>query len=507
MCGIVGIVGIDSVNQAIYDSLLVLQHRGQDAAGIVTLDKDNRFKLCKANGLVRNIFDEESMRCLQGHLGIGHVRYPTAGTSSISEAQPFYVNYPYGIVLAHNGNLTNADEIRSVIFEEGKRHINTDSDSEILLNMFAITLASYSGNHLSKEDIFGAVTKLHHKLRGAYACVAMIIGHGMVAFRDPYGIRPLVLGQRVYADGRKEYMVASESVALSSLGFQFIRDVAAGEALYITEAGELFAQQCAAHSRAVPCIFEYIYFARADSTLNGISVYQARIDMGKRLGNKILRQWSYLDIDVVIPIPETSCDAALEIARVLNKPYRQGFVKNRYVGRTFIMPGQSERVRSVRRKLNPNPIEFAGKNVLLVDDSIVRGTTSKQIVEIARSVGAQKVYLASAAPEIRYPNVYGIDMPTANELIAYNRNLEQIRAIIGADALIFQDLADLIAALKDINPAISQFDCSVFDGHYITQDISQEYLIKLHQLRRDKNKNKNSLKGENLEIYNACSRL
>lgn len=507
MCGIVGIVGFDSVNQAIYDALSVLQHRGQDAAGIVTLDHNNRFKLRKANGLVRDVFDAQSMHYLQGNLGIGHVRYPTAGTASISEAQPFYVNSPYGITLAHNGNLTNADEVRDKIFEEGKRHINTDSDSEILLNSFAIELDQFPDYPLTQKAIFTAIAALHRTLRGAYACVAMIIGHGLVAFRDPNGIRPLVLGKRLVEDGRTEYMVASETVALGSLNFQFVRDVDPGEAIYITQTGELFTQQCALNPNATPCIFEYIYLARADSTLNGISVYQSRINMGKMLGKKILREWAHLDIDVVIPIPETSCEAALEIARLLNKPYRQGFVKNRYVGRTFIMPGQGERARSVRRKLNPNPVEFEGKNVLLVDDSIVRGTTSKQILDIARSVGAKKVYLASAAPEIRYPNVYGIDMPSADELLAYNRSHDEITACIGADALIFQELSDLIQALRKINPNISQFDCSVFDGHYVTQDINDVYLTKLNQLRHDKNKIAMSCMGENLEIYNAGSHM
>lgn len=507
MCGIVGIVGFTPVNQSIYDALTVLQHRGQDAAGIVTIDGNNRFKLCKANGLVRDVFDAAHMRYLQGHIGIGHVRYPTAGTASISEAQPFYVNSPYGITLAHNGNLTNASQLRDKIFQEGKRHINTDSDSEILINILAIELAKFSTYRLEAEDIFSAIAAFHKIISGAYACVAMMIGHGVIAFRDPNGIRPLVLGQRRLTGGRVEYMVASESVALDSLNFQFMRDVQPGEAIYITEAGELFSKQCALNPKHCPCIFEYVYFARADSLINNISVYQARINMGKMLGQKIERQWSHLQIDVVIPIPETSCDAALEIARILNKPYRQGFVKNAYVGRTFIMPGQQKRQRSVRRKLNANPVEFLGKNVLLVDDSIVRGTTSKQILEMVRSVGAKKIYLASAAPEVRFPNVYGIDMPTVDELIAHGRSHQEITQYIGADSLIFQDLSDLIKALTMINPAIDQFDCSVFDGQYVTNDIDDAYLTTLNQLRADNNKVPLLSESESLEIYNAgCQR-
>ncbi|MDU3716617.1 MAG: amidophosphoribosyltransferase [Klebsiella michiganensis] len=466
MCGIVGIAGVMPVNQSIYDALTVLQHRGQDAAGIITIDANNCFRLRKANGLVSDVFEARHMQRMQGNMGIGHVRYPTAGSSSASEAQPFYVNSPYGITLAHNGNLTNAHELRKKLFEEKRRHINTTSDSEI-------------------------------QIRGAYACVAMIIGHGMVAFRDPNGIRPLVLGKRDIGDGRTEYMVASESVALDTLGFEFLRDVAPGEAVYITEKGQLFTRQCAENPVSNPCLFEYVYFARPDSFIDKISVYSARVNMGTKLGEKIAREWEDLDIDVVIPIPETSCDIALEIARILDKPYRQGFVKNRYVGRTFIMPGQQLRRKSVRRKLNANRAEFRDKNVLLVDDSIVRGTTSEQIIEMAREAGAKKVYLASAAPEIRFPNVYGIDMPTANELIAHGREVDEIRQIIGADGLIFQDLDDLIDAVRAENPDIQQFECSVFNG------IDQQYLDYLDSLRNDDAKAvqlQNEV--ENLEMHN-----
>lgn len=505
MCGVVGIVGTSTVNQSIYDALTVLQHRGQDAAGIVTIDQQNCFRLRKANGLVKDVFQEHHMQRLQGHVGIGHVRYPTAGSSSPSEAQPFYVNSPYGIALAHNGNLTNTDELRKAIFKQARRHINTKSDSEVLLNIFASELDKFPTYPLSADNIFDAIKQVHQIIKGAYACVAMIIGHGLVAFRDPFGIRPLVIGKRELDDGKIEYMVASESVALDILDFELVRDVEPGEGIYITEDGQFYACQCANHPQHYPCIFEYVYFARPDSLMNGISVYQSRILMGQKLGHKIAREWKDLDIDVVIPIPETSCDAALEIARILNKPYRQGFVKNRYVGRTFIMPGQTARRRSVKRKLNANRIEFEGKNVLLIDDSIVRGTTSEEILEMVRSVGAKKVYLASAAPEVRHPNVYGIDMPVASELIAYNRTVEQIAQDIGADKLIFQDLQDLIDAVKEQNPSINHFDCSVFDGHYITDGINDNYLSMLKRHRTDglvPSGLQMTKEFENLEIYN-----
>ncbi|KMV73123.1 amidophosphoribosyltransferase [bacteria symbiont BFo2 of Frankliniella occidentalis] len=503
MCGIVGISGFLPVNQAIYDALSVLQHRGQDAAGICTIDQLNCFRLRKANGLVSDVFEARHMQRLQGTMGIGHVRYPTAGSSSASEAQPFYVNSPYGITLAHNGNLTNAHELRTRLFEQGRRHINTTSDSEVLLNVFAQELDRFQDYPLTADNIFTAIECMHRQIRGAYAVVAMLIGHGMIAFRDPNGIRPLVLGKRQLPDGRNEYMVASESVALDTLGFEFIRDVVAGEAVYITEHGELFTRQCADAPKNNPCLFEYVYFARPDSFIDKISVYNARIRMGTKLGEKIAREWRDLDIDVVIPIPETSTDVALEIARILDKPYRQGFVKNRYVGRTFIMPGQQLRRSAVRRKLNANRAEFRDKNVLLVDDSIVRGTTSEQIIEMAREAGAKRVYLASAAPEIRFPNVYGIDMPSVNELIAHGREVDEICQLIKADALIFQDLNDLIEAVKEENPDITDFECSVFNGVYVTQDVNQEYLDYLQSLRKDDVKavaRQNEVEG--LELHN-----
>ncbi|ATG16921.1 TPA: amidophosphoribosyltransferase [Providencia alcalifaciens] len=503
MCGIVGIAGVSPVNQSIYDALTVLQHRGQDAAGIATIDGKNNIRLRKANGLVKDVFETRHMLRLQGSMGIGHVRYPTAGSSSASEAQPFYVNSPFGITLAHNGNLTNAHELTRSLFETARRHVNTTSDSEILLNVLAHELDKFDHFPLEPDNIFSAVASMHKKIRGAYACVALIIGHGMVAFRDPYGIRPLVLGRRILATGEHEYMVASESVALDTLGFEFLRDVAPGEAVYVTEDGKLFTRQCAENPQLTPCIFEYVYFARQDSFIDKISVYNARLRMGQKLGAKIAREWEDLHIDVVIPIPETSCDIALEIAHILDKPYRQGFVKNRYVGRTFIMPGQQERRKSVRRKLNANRAEFRDKNVLLVDDSIVRGTTSEQIVELAREAGAKNVYFASAAPEVRFPNVYGIDMPNANELIAHGREVDEIRKLIGADGLIFQDLSDLVDAVREENPEINEFECSVFDGIYVTKDIDQSYLNYLENLRKDDElKLKDQSDVEDLEIYN-----
>lgn len=503
MCGIVGIVGFTPVNQAIYDALTVLQHRGQDAAGIVTIDASRCFRLRKANGLVQDVFEARHMQRLQGNMGIGHVRYPTAGSSSVAEAQPFYVNSPFGIALAHNGNLTNAHELKKRLFENEHRHINTSSDSEILLNILASEISRFSEYPLQVNDIFSAISALHRNIRGAYACVAMIIGHGMVAFRDPNGIRPLVIGKRTLENGKTEYMVASESVALDTLDFEFIRDVAPGEAIYISENGELFTQQCAENPSHNPCLFEYVYFARPDSFMDKISVYSARVRMGQRLGAKIAREWADLDIDVVIPIPETSCDIALQIALILNKPYRQGFVKNRYVGRTFIMPGQQARRRSVRRKLNANRAEFRNKNVLLVDDSIVRGTTSEQIVELARQAGAKKVYFASAAPEVRFPNVYGIDMPSAHELIAHGREVDEIAAMIGADELIFQDLDDLIEAVREENTDITQFECSVFNGIYVTKDVDQYYLNYLDALRNDDVKAIHEQKElEGLDLHN-----
>ncbi|MDP5254740.1 MULTISPECIES: amidophosphoribosyltransferase [unclassified Vibrio] len=501
MCGIVGIVGTTPVNQSIYDALTVLQHRGQDAAGICTIES-NRFRLRKANGLVKDVFEAKHMQRLQGTVGIGHVRYPTAGSSSASEAQPFYVNSPFGITLAHNGNLTNAHEVRQKLFEKDRRHINTTSDSEVLLNVLAHEIDTVRGN-VTAEDVFRAVTNVHHTVRGAYAVASMIIGHGMVAFRDPNGIRPLCLGKRE-ENGKVEYMVASESVALDAVGFDFMRDVAPGEAIYMTFDGQLYTKQCAHKPSLTPCIFEFVYFARPDSFIDKISVYSARIEMGKRLGERIKEDFDNLDIDVVIPIPETSCDIALQIAQAIDKPYRQGFVKNRYVGRTFIMPGQQQRRKSVRRKLNAIRSEFKDKNVLLVDDSIVRGTTSEQIIEMARDSGAKKVYMVSAAPEVRFPNVYGIDMPSASELIAHGRDNDSICRQIGADALIYQTIEDLISAVKVGNPSIEAFDASVFNGEYVTGDIDQAYLDFLEDMRNDDAKVQREIQQDlvNLELYN-----
>ncbi|MDY7586909.1 amidophosphoribosyltransferase [Vibrio cholerae] len=501
MCGIVGIVGTTPVNQSIYDALTVLQHRGQDAAGICTIES-NRFRLRKANGLVRDVFEAKHMQRLQGNVGIGHVRYPTAGSSSASEAQPFYVNSPFGITLAHNGNLTNANQVRQKLFEKDRRHVNTTSDSEVLLNVLAHEIDTVKGN-VTAEDVFRAISNVHRTIRGAYAVAAMIIGHGMIAFRDPHGIRPLCLGKRE-VNGQLEYMVASESVALDAVGFDFVRDVAPGEAIYATFDGELYTKQCADNPALNPCIFEFVYFARPDSFIDKISVYSARVEMGKRLGERIKNDYSDLDIDVVIPIPETSCDIALQIAQAIDKPYRQGFVKNRYVGRTFIMPGQQQRKKSVRRKLNAIRSEFKDKNVLLVDDSIVRGTTSDQIIEMARDSGAKKVYIVSAAPEIRFPNVYGIDMPSANELIAHGRDNDAICKQIGADALIFQTLEDLVEAVRCGNPDIVKFEASVFNGEYVTGDIDQQYLDFLESMRSDDAKVQREIQQDlaNLELHN-----
>ncbi|MCK3657187.1 amidophosphoribosyltransferase [Pasteurellaceae bacterium Pebbles2] len=501
MCGIVGIVSQSPVNQSIYDALTVLQHRGQDAAGIVTVDDENRFRLRKANGLVSDVFQQIHMQRLQGNAGIGHVRYPTAGSSSVSEAQPFYVNSPYGLTLVHNGNLTNSAELTEKLYKLARRHVNTNSDSEALLNIVAHHIDHINKETLSPADIFSAIRKTNEDIRGAYACVAMIIGHGLVAFRDPNGIRPLVLGQRE-ENGKMEYMFASETVALDTVGFEFVRDIKPGEAVYVTFDGEIYAEICAEDPKLTPCIFEYVYFARPDSTIDGVSVYAARVHMGERLGQKIAREWKDADIDVVIPVPETSNDIALRIAHILGKPYRQGFVKNRYVGRTFIMPGQTQRVSAVRRKLNTISTEFKGKNVLLVDDSIVRGTTSEQIVDMARAAGANKIYFASAAPEIRYPNVYGIDMPTKHELIAYGRNVDEIAKLIGVDRLIFQDLEALQISVQQENPSIREFDASVFTGKYVTGDITPEYLDDIAERRNDKAKKKREKDATNLEIHN-----
>ncbi|WP_354624453.1 amidophosphoribosyltransferase [Psychromonas sp. MME2] len=504
MCGIVGIVGSTPVNQSIYDALTVLQHRGQDAAGIITIADDN-FKQRKANGLVKDVFESKHMQRLKGTIGIGHVRYPTAGSSSAAEAQPFYVNSPWGLALAHNGNLTNAPWLRESLIKS-RRHINTTSDSEVLLNIFAAELDKAESDKLSADDIFNAVSAVHKQIKGAYGVVSLVIGHGLVAFRDPNGIRPLVLGSRKTDEGDLEYIVASESVGLDTIGFKVIRDVEPGEAIYITEDRQLFTKQCAQQTSLNPCIFEYVYLARPDSTLSGISVYEARLEMGRKLGAKIKREWADIDIDAIIPIPETSNDIALQMSLELGLPYRQGFVKNRYIGRTFIMPGQTQRRNSVRRKLNPITTEFKGKSVLLVDDSIVRGTTSEQIVEMVRDAGATKVYLASAAPQVCHPNVYGIDMPTASELIAYNRSVEQINACIGTDGLIFQDLQDLKDAVGKQNPDIKEFECSVFDGIYVTGDIDQNYFDYLASLRSEDAKKIQEQKEEiaSLELHNEA---
>ena len=503
MCGVVGIVSQSPVNLELYDALTVLQHRGQDAAGIVTIDEGNCFRQRKANGLVRDVFEQKHMRRLQGQIGIGHVRYPTAGSSSAAEAQPFYVNSPYGIALAHNGNLTNSRELK-IRCEEAHRHVNTSSDSEILLNIFAWKLSLINAPEVTAGEVFEAIRGVNEEIVGAYAVVALIIGGGLVAFRDPLGIRPLVLGSRVSESGKKEYMVASESVALDVGGFKLERDVAPGEALFITPEGELHSAICASNPRLQPCIFEYVYFARPDSIMNGVSVYAARVRMGTKLAARIRRDFSHLDIDVVIPIPETSCDIAVEIARTLGVPYRQGFVKNRYIGRTFIMPGQKMRKKSVRNKLNPIPAEFAGKRVMLVDDSIVRGTTSEQIVEMALESGARAVYFASAAPEVRYPNVYGIDMPTAKELIASGHDASEVCRMIHADALIYQTLEDLEAAVREENPALTTFETSVFSGEYITPGVDEEYFSYLDRQRSDDAKADRAWNGANgdLELYN-----
>ena len=487
MCGIIGIAGRSPVNQSLFDGLTVLQHRGQDAAGIVTCDHGRLF-LRKDNGLVRDVIRTRHMRNLHGDIGIGHVRYPTAGSSDSAEAQPFYVNSPFGITLAHNGNLTNAAQLKDELFRADLRHINTHSDSEILLNVFAHELQQRSRLAVDADDIFAAVAAVHRRVRGAYAAVVLIVGVGLVAFRDPHGIRPLVFGSRETVDGM-EYMVASESVALDALDFRRIRDVAPGETVLFDLAGRMHTRQCAEHPCYSPCIFEFVYLARPDSILDQVSVHKARLRMGEYLAEKILRVWPDQDIDVVIPIPDTSRTAALQMASILGIKYREGFIKNRYIARTFIMPGQKIRKKSVRQKLNAIDLEFRGKNVLLVDDSIVRGTTSEEIIRMARDAGARKVYFASAAPPVRYPNVYGIDMPAANELIAHDRSEVEIAQAIGADQLIFQDLADLEEAVRRGNPALQRFDASCFTGEYVTGDIDQAYLDCLAQERADAIKN------------------
>ncbi len=481
MCGIVGIVGKSDVNLQLYDALTVLQHRGQDAAGIMTC-QGGKLAQQKANGLVRDVFRSRHMQRLQGNIGIGHVRYPTAGSSGPALAQPFYVNSPYGIALAHNGNLTNAEKLSEELFKTDLRHVNTDSDSEVLLNVFAHELQLQGKLQPAPEDIFAAVAGVHRRVSGGYAAVSLIARYGLVAFRDPNGIRPLVYGKRE-SDTGTEYMVASESVALDTLGYDMIGDVAPGEAIHITPDGELHRRQCAEKTTLTPCIFEHVYFARPDSIMDGISVYKARLRQGEKLAEKILRERPDHDIDVVIPIPDSSRVAGQMVAYNLGVKFREGLIKNRYIGRTFIMPGQQQRRKSVRQKLNAIELEFRGKNVLLVDDSIVRGTTCQQLIQMARDAGAAKVYFASAAPPVIYPNVYGIDMPTTSELIAHGRSHEEVCREIGADWLVYQDLEDLIAASAEGTTQVRQFDCAVFNGEYVTGDVDRVYLDKLERER------------------------
>ena len=483
MCGLVGVVTSKDVGVCIYDTLTVLQHRGQDAAGIMTSD-NGKLNLRKDNGLIKDVFRTRHMRRLTGQMGIGHVRYPTAGSSSPALAQPFYVNSPYGLSLAHNGNLTNANELSRELFKGDLRHINTDSDSEVLLNVLAHELQLKGRIKPTPEDIFAAVSRVFDRCRGGFAAIVMITGYGILGFRDKNGIRPLVFGSRQTERG-KEYMIASESVALDSQGFSIERDVAPGEAVYVDVHNNLYSKICTEPGEHTPCIFEHVYFARPDSLMDSISVYKARLRMGEKLADKLDKLRPNYDIDVVIPIPDTSRTSALELANRLGIKYREGFVKNRYIGRTFIMPGQSLRKKSVRQKLNAIELEFKGKNVLLVDDSIVRGTTSKQIIQMARDAGAQKVYFASAAPAIRYPNVYGIDMPAASELIAAGKTDSEVEELIGADWLIYQDLEDLISAAAEGNPKISKYECSVFNGEYVTGDVDEVYLKRLANIRND----------------------
>ncbi len=484
MCGIVGVVSHSPVNQIIYDALLLLQHRGQDAAGIAT-SHGNTFSMHKANGLVRDVFRTRNMRSLPGNSGIGQCRYPTAGSSSEEEAQPFYVNAPFGITLAHNGNLTNAEQLKIEMFKNDRRHINTDSDSEVLLNVLAHEIQEVTtGLSLDPSMLFKAVSTLHKRVRGSYAVVAQIAGYGLLAFRDPFGIRPLCIGFND-TDRGPEYLVASESVALEGLGFHFLRDVMPGEAIFIDNDGRLYNQQCAENPTLNPCAFEFVYLARPDSVIDGASVYAARLRMGEHLAEKIRRQFSDGDIDVVMPIPDSSRPAAMELALKLNLNYREGFIKNRYIGRTFIMPGQGVRKKSVRQKLNAISSEFKGKSVLLVDDSIVRGTTSREIVQMARDSGAKRVIFASAAPPVKYPNVYGIDMPTRSELIAHGRTEDEICREITADALVYQDIEAMKRSITDVNPMLKQFEASCFDGDYITGDISRDYLDRVEYARQN----------------------
>ncbi|EGI77230.1 amidophosphoribosyltransferase [Hylemonella gracilis] len=480
MCGIVSVVSNAPVNQLIYDSLLLLQHRGQDAAGIVT-QQDRKFFMHKAKGMVRDVFRTRNMRALPGNCGLGQVRYPTAGNAySEEEAQPFYVNAPFGIVLVHNGNLTNAQALKAELFSTDHRHINTESDTEVLLNVLADELEKATrGKTLRVGDVFSAVRQVHKRIRGSYAVIALIAGHGVLAFRDPYGIRPLCFGRN--AEGG--VMIASESVALDGTGHTLERDIAPGEAIFVNLDGQISAQQCVDLPRLNPCIFEFVYLARPDSVMDGISVYQARLNLGESLAKRVISTVPPSEIDVVIPIPESSRPSAMQLAQLLGLPYREGFVKNRYVGRTFIMPGQGVRKKSVRQKLNVITSEFKGRNVLLVDDSIVRGTTSREIVQMAREAGANKVYMASAAPPVRYPNVYGIDMPTVEELVAHGRTVEDVRQIIGADALIYQDVDGMKQAIGKLGTNLASFEASCFDGVYVTGDIQAEDIERMNSNR------------------------
>ena len=509
MCGIIGVVARQGelVAPTIYDGLTVLQHRGQDAAGIVTCNGEQLYQR-KSNGLVRDVFQQRHMDTLLGHMGVGHVRYPTAGTSSCAEAQPFYTNSPYGISLAHNGNLTNSDELTKQLYNEDLRHVNTSSDSEVLMNIFAHELHKRGRMYIEKQlhvnvdDVFHAVAKVHERCRGGYAVISMITGYGVVGFRDPWGIRPLILGKRSGPDGSQEWVLASESVALIALGCEVVRDVGPGEAVFITAGGQLYEKQCSSDANYSPCIFEHVYFARPDSVIDGISVHRARLKMGRKLATRIREEFAESEIDVVIPVPDSGRISAMELAKDLGVPFREGFVKNRYVGRTFIMPGQAMRKDSVRKKLNPIPYEFDGKNVLIVDDSIVRGNTSARIVQMARDAGATKVFFASAAPPVIHPNVYGIDMPAKSEYIAHDRTTEQISEEIGSDWLIYQKLDDLIDACTGGTCGVIEFDTSCFDGNYITGDIDQAYLDELEQARNDTAKTAQIKNDEIIEIHN-----
>ncbi len=499
MCGILGIVARSPVNQLLYDGLLLLQHRGQNAAGIVT-SEHKTFHMQKGNGMVRDVFRTRNMRSLPGNVGIAHCRYPTAGSAfNSAEAQPLYVNSPFGIVLGHNGNLTNSEKLKEEMFRQDLRHINTNSDSEVLLNVLAHELEKASVKlRLEPQTIFTAVANVHKRVRGAYAVIAMIAGYGVLAFRDPYGIRPAVIGYNETPQGI-EYMIASESVAIEALGFRVLRDIAPGEAVFIDEDGNFYSQPCAEKTSLNPCIFEYVYLARPDSVIDGASVYEARLHMGEKLAEKIRRKYAGLKIDVVIPIPDSSRPSALQLAMTLGVPYREGFVKNRYIGRTFIMPGQAVRSRSVRQKLNVIGLEFKGKNVLLVDDSIVRGTTSREIVQMARESGARKVFFATGAPPVRFPNVYGIDMPTRAELIAAHRSEDEVATEIGADALIYQDLDALVDAVRRVNPKLGNFEASCFDGRYVTGDVTADYLHVI-ETRRGAQRDSGDEEGAQLDL-------